>query len=315
MLLKIAQLHLPPYSPPHAEFHKALKGRIPELLRHPAAAHVVDELFSVADAATRNSMVSEFYGREYRVFEGGELNNLRGAPGSLPQLLSRVDGPKAQLVVRELTMCLLPVLEKRLVDSALVHRVTAELLAAAPATTVADAVASLSGEALLHMAHTREGATAACMVLAYGSARDRKKAVRALKGHVLDMARDEWGHLVLLTCLSVVDDTSLLRKFIVPELQVGVTGWVSGRSVLGGCTGCIIIGAYAHLTLRASTLAFCDEPRVDGRTDFVDECRPRAGDPGSGRRALGSAPGLDRLGAQTAPDPTPPLVSENAFCK
>ena len=302
-------------SPPHTEFHKALKGRIPELLRHPAAAHVVDELFSVADAATRNSMVSEFYGREYRVFEGGELNNLRGAPGSLPQLLSRVDGPKAQLVVRELTMCLLPVLEKRLVDSALVHRVTAELLAAAPATTVADAVASLSGEALLHMAHTRDGATAACAVFAYGSARDRKKAVRALKGHVLDMARDEWGHLVLLTCLSVVDDTSLLRKFIVPELQVGVTGWVSGRSVLGGCTGCIIIGAYAHLTLRASTLAFCDEPRVDGRTDFVDECRPRAGDPGSGRRALGSAPGLDRLGAQTAPDPTPPLVSENAFCK
>ena len=223
-------------SPPHTEFHKALKGRIPELLRHPAAAHVVDELFSVADAATRNSMVSEFYGREYRVFEGGELNNLRGAPGSLPQLLSRVDGPKAQLVVRELTMCLLPVLEKRLVDSALVHRVTAELLAAAPATTVADAVASLSGEALLHMAHTRDGATAACAVFAYGSARDRKKAVRALKGHVLDMARDEWGHLVLLTCLGVVDDTSLLRKFIVPELQVGVMGWVSGSSVLGACT-------------------------------------------------------------------------------
>lgn len=34
------------------------------------------------------------------------------------------------------------------------------------------------------------------------------------------MARDEWGHLTLITALSVVDDTTLLRKSIVAELQV-----------------------------------------------------------------------------------------------
>ena len=38
------------------------------------------------------------------------------------------------------------------------------------------------------------------------------------------MARDEWGHLVLLTALSVVDDTALLRKFIVADVQVGARG-------------------------------------------------------------------------------------------
>lgn len=37
------------------------------------------------------------------------------------------------------------------------------------------------------------------------------------------MARDEWGHLVLITALSVVDDTTLLRKSIVAELQVRVS--------------------------------------------------------------------------------------------
>lgn len=35
------------------------------------------------------------------------------------------------------------------------------------------------------------------------------------------MARDEWGHLALITALSVVDDTTLLRKSVVVELQVG----------------------------------------------------------------------------------------------
>lgn len=35
------------------------------------------------------------------------------------------------------------------------------------------------------------------------------------------MARDEWGHLALTTALSVVDDTTLLRKVVASELQVG----------------------------------------------------------------------------------------------
>ena len=60
-------------------------------------------------------------------------------------------------------------------------RLVAEYLEAAPASLVADAVESLSGEPLLHMVHTKDGARAACMALAYGSAKERKKAVKALK--------------------------------------------------------------------------------------------------------------------------------------
>ena len=46
-------------------------------------------------------------------------------------------------------------------------------------------------------------------------------ACPAPQGHVGAMARDEWGHLTLITALSVVDDTTLLRKSVVAELQVG----------------------------------------------------------------------------------------------
>lgn len=106
-------------------------------------------------------------------------------------------------------------------DCQLAHRLAAEYMTAAPASLVADAVESLTGEPLLHMVHTKEGATAACMVLAYGTAKDRKKALKAMKGHVGAMAKDEWGHLVLLTASSVVDDTAALKKFIASEIQVG----------------------------------------------------------------------------------------------
>ena len=46
-------------------------------------------------------------------------------------------------------------------------------------------------------------------------------AAPAPQGHVRSMATDEWGHLALLTALSRVDDTTLLRKALVAELQVG----------------------------------------------------------------------------------------------
>ncbi len=39
-------------------------------------------------------------------------------------------------------------------------------------------------------------------------------------GHVKVMAGDEWAHIVLIAALSFTDDTTLLRKTIVPELLV-----------------------------------------------------------------------------------------------
>lgn len=81
---------------------------------------------------------------------------------------------------------------------------------------------SQTGEAVLRMVHTHEGSAAACMVLSYGTPRDRKRLVRAMKGHVGAMAGDEWGHVALCCALAVVDDTALTGKVLVPEIKVGV---------------------------------------------------------------------------------------------
>jgi len=203
-------------------FYKAYRGHYAEMLRHPAAAHVVDDLYlaEYTDTAQRNSMAAEFYGREYSLFEGGLLNNLEGPPAHLSDLLAAVDGNKQKSIMQQLAADLSPIFEKGLVDAQLAHRLAAEYLANAPAGLVIDAVESLSGEALLHMLHTKDGATAACMVIGYGSAKERKKAVKAMKGHVGTAVVDEWGHLAIATALSVVDDTTILNKFIISAIQV-----------------------------------------------------------------------------------------------
>ncbi|PRW61613.1 pumilio-like protein 24 [Chlorella sorokiniana] len=198
---------------------KAFRGHLGELLRHPAGNHVVDDLYAVADARQRNLMAAEFYGKEYVLFEGGTLNNAEGAPAHLAELMARVDGAKQRSIIQHMSKDLIPIMEKGLVDCPLVHRLLAEFMEFSPASVVADAAENLSGDPLLHMVHTKDGAKAACMTLAYGTAKDRKKALKCMKGHVGAMARDEWGHLALITALSVVDDTTLLRKSIVVELQ------------------------------------------------------------------------------------------------
>jgi pumilio homology domain family member 6 len=95
-----------------------------------------------------------------------------------------------------------------------------EYMQLAPSDMVQDCVESLSGEAVLRMVHTHDGCRVGCMVAAYSSPKERKKLVKAMKGHVLKMCLDEFAYVVLIKTLSVVDDTELVRKSIVQELLV-----------------------------------------------------------------------------------------------
>lgn len=165
-------------------------------------------------------MAAEFYSREYALFTDGTLNSISGPPACLGHLMDAVDGAKKRSIIQLLAGQLSPIFEKGLMDAQLTHRLTAEYLTHSPTSLVADAVESLSGEPLLHMIHTKDGVTAACMVVAYSTAKERKKILKAFKGHVRAAAKDEWGTLALITALSVVDDTSLSKKSIVNELQV-----------------------------------------------------------------------------------------------
>ena len=51
-----------------------------------------------------------------------------------------------------------------------------------PASAVADAIEMLAGPALLHCVHSRPGAAVAARVLAQGSAKQRKRTIKAMKG-------------------------------------------------------------------------------------------------------------------------------------
>lgn len=101
-----------------------------ELLRHPAGADVLDDLFNVCPGPARNALCAELYGREFALFGGVSTQGANIA--HLAQLLGAVDGAKRGAVLAALFKGLAPVLEKALLHPAMTHRLLRELLAEAP---------------------------------------------------------------------------------------------------------------------------------------------------------------------------------------
>ena len=105
----------------------------------------------------------------------------------------------------------------------------ADYIACAPAAASAETVASLAGPGLMRMVHTRDGARVACAVLARGTPKDRKKAVKAMKGHAVTMAKDEWACAPLAAALTFVDDTQLLAKAVAADLAAAAPDLVGHK--------------------------------------------------------------------------------------
>eukprot|EP00897_Mesotaenium_endlicherianum_P003454 jgi/Mesen1/3136/ME000184S02204 len=162
-----------------------LRGHVTALLRHPFASDVMETAYQMAKGPMRSSLVAEFYSPDFRLFKGLEV-------------LEQAAPAQRRGILEHTAAALQPILEKGIVDHSIVHRVLADFLAVAPKAMQWEVVQALSGPPLLRMLHTRPGAICAAHCIALGSAKERKKIVKAFKGHVADAARDDCGHLMIL---------------------------------------------------------------------------------------------------------------------
>jgi pumilio family protein 6 len=192
---------------------KTLKGQIARLARHPIGAQIVEALYHAAPAKEKKAMTFEFFGPEFVHFGAADdVNSLREA-----LLLKPV--AQRQGTLRHINMTMIPVLEKGLVSSTVIHRVLAEYLGVGGPSTKAEAAGSIAAAALLRMMHTKEGAQAVNMMLAHSGAKQRKGVIKALKGQIARVSQDDYAHVVIASLFDCVDDTQLLSKGVVNELK------------------------------------------------------------------------------------------------
>uniref|UniRef100_A0A2P2KVM5 PUM-HD domain-containing protein n=1 Tax=Rhizophora mucronata TaxID=61149 RepID=A0A2P2KVM5_RHIMU len=197
-----------------AEFVSALHGHVASLLRHMVGSVVIEHAYQLGNAAQKQELLMELYCTELQLFK--DLASVKES--RLLDVIAKL-GLQKSSVQRHMTSVIQPILEKGIVDHSIIHRLLMEYFSIADKSTAAEIVQQLCGPLLVRMIHTRDGSRIGMLCVKHGSAKERKKIVKGMKGHIGKIAHDQYGSLVLACIVSTVDDTKLVTKVIICELQ------------------------------------------------------------------------------------------------
>lgn len=196
-------------------------GKVRKLINHPEAAWILDDIYrGVATKEQKAVMLREWYGPEFVLFRGGaasegtaELSQiLENEPSKRSSIMQYLFGMVNQLVQKKLTGFTM------LHDAMLQYFLNLKPESEEMKEFVDVAKDDDNGDLLKNMAFTKSGARLVCLLLARGTAKDRRQIVKTFKDTFQLMSGDPYGHVVILTAYDVIDDTVMTSKAIFPEV-------------------------------------------------------------------------------------------------
>lgn len=196
-------------------------GKVRKLINHPEASWILDDVYrGVATPEQKAIMLREWYGPEFAVFRS------TGSGASTAELSKIIEEQpsKRTVIMKYLRDITNQLIQKKMTGFTMLHDAMLQyFLNTQPGTEEAKEYTEMikedeNGDLLKNMAFTKSGAQLVCLMLAYGSAKDRKQILKTYKDTFQLMAADPHGHLVILTAYDVIDDTVLTSKSIFPEL-------------------------------------------------------------------------------------------------
>ncbi|KAK2645304.1 hypothetical protein Ddye_020499 [Dipteronia dyeriana] len=252
-----------------AGFISALHGHVASLLRHMVGSVVIEHAYQLGNATQKQEMLIELYSTELQLFK--DLVAMKES--RLVDVISKLSLSKAS-VSRHMASVIQPILEKGIVDHSIIHRVLMEYFSIADKSSAADVIQQLSGPLLVRMIHTRDGSKIGMLCVKHGSAKERKKIIKGIKGHIGKIAHDQCGMMVLVCIVSIVDDTKLVTKVVIRELQAilkEVALDKSGRRLLlhllhPNCSRYLSPDDLASLNLSIPSLCAKDESELNSET-------------------------------------------------
>ncbi|OJT15544.1 Pumilio -like domain family member 6 [Trametes pubescens] len=210
---------------------REFQGHVLRMLLHREASSVLADAFELyTNAYERSLLLRDFYGKEASLFTvtaGSEEEKERSKKG-LKGLMEGLEGDRRKRVLASLKDNLVTIFnnpDKGAVAHAIVHRATWEYLSAvcetedeAEAEKARRDIFETCQDALAEMVHTKDGSRVVREFIAWGSAKDRKHIVKAIKPHVERMCKDDEAQLVLFSALDIIDDTKLTAKSLVSDI-------------------------------------------------------------------------------------------------
>ncbi|CAG9827685.1 unnamed protein product [Diabrotica balteata] len=188
----------------------AMVGHAVKLSTYTISAPLVEYAFSTwATPLQKQYLVQEFYGDLYRSTKDNNVKHLRDTYKDNPGLKdANLGATKANLT---------KILNKSLLDSGLVQTVLYQYLSECSAEDRSELISQLVPHIVV-ISNSKDGAKAAMQCIWYGSTKDRKGIMKAVKEHVVELSKHEHGHATIITLIDCIDDTVLLHKIIVSEI-------------------------------------------------------------------------------------------------
>ncbi|CCH45585.1 hypothetical protein BN7_5168 [Wickerhamomyces ciferrii] len=206
-----------------------LHGKLRKLMRHREGAYVVEDLYTLyASNEQKKQMIREFWGAEYAVFkDSGKGKNIKE--------ICDENVEKRTLIAKNLSGTITASVEKGSTGFQILHAAMKEYIQIINDDEVREFI-ELLHEQFAELIHTPEGAEVACNLIARANAKERKQIVRSLKDHAMNLIKNEYGNLVVITLFLTVDDTVLVSKALfgeyIEELHNLITDKYSRRPFL-----------------------------------------------------------------------------------
>ncbi|KAK1253165.1 hypothetical protein MKX08_004352 [Trichoderma sp. CBMAI-0020] len=196
-------------------------GKVRKLINHSEASWILDDIYrTVATKEQKALLLREWYGPEFAI---KELTKDIKTTSDLKQILEDEPAKRAP-VMKSLLELINTLVQKKMTGFTMLHDAMLQYFTnTQPGTEEFNEFVELvkgdeTSDLLKNLAFTRSGAKLACLLLAYGTAKDRKTLLKAYKDTIQLMSGDQYGHIVILTAFDVIDDTKLTSKTIFPEL-------------------------------------------------------------------------------------------------
>ncbi|KAK4449396.1 armadillo-type protein [Podospora aff. communis PSN243] len=195
-------------------------GKVRKLIHHAEASWILDDVYrGVATKEQKANLLREWYGPEFALFRQG--NNAGTA--DLSEILAN-EPSKRVTVMRYLFDMINGLIQKKLTGFTMLHDAMLQyFLNLNPQSEELKEFVEIvkqdeNGDLLKNMAFTKSGARLACLILAYGSAKDRKQILKTFKDTFQLMCGDTHAHMIILAAYDLIDDTVLTSKSIFPEI-------------------------------------------------------------------------------------------------
>lgn len=200
---------------------QALKGNIPKLAVHATGSKTVEALFQSFPNKSTAVLQQEFYGPHFALFAADVAQGTGGTPTTLATHLSK-SPDKKEAALSFIKKILEKGIEKSLFGYQYYQDLFAEYMANAPSQDIRQMAPSVVDHSV-HLLSSKAGTRVVAACAAYGTAKDRKRILKSLKGFSKSALLHRDAYLAVLRLVQVTDDTVSTQKNVFNELLTAPT--------------------------------------------------------------------------------------------